>query len=149
MLLRRLIALFSSVTMLHLSVRAADAACAGGDGPTEHSAAAHALDAGIPAHSHHVANLGARDTRTAASVSQHAHAVRIAGVAATPGSHGPGGSPAQPRCCESMTTCSVTGTVTPHVAIVSAVPCASGVMPSRTDAASPVPQAPEPPPPKA
>ena len=136
MLLRRLVALFSSVTLLHLSVGAADAACAGNGAESHHSAAAHSLAAGHAGHMHH-------QGRTAAP------AAHVDGVAAPLGSRSPGGSPVQARCCESMTTCSVTGTVVERVSVVNAVPRVSMVMPAPTDVASTVPQAPEPPPPKA
>ena len=141
MLLRRLVALFSSVTLFHLSVGAADAACAGNGGGSQHGAAAHSLAVGNAAgHAHHQ-HVAVGSVPTPAS--------HVDGVAAPLSSRTPGHSPAQARCCESMTTCSVTGTVAERVFIVNAVPRVSMVIPARTDVASNVPQAPEPPPPKA
>ena len=142
MLLRRLVALVSAVTMLHLSVGAADAACAG-KGGSNHLAGAHS----VSEHSSHARHAGRPAPGIDASTSRHA--MNFHSTAATPTSGSTGGLPVQSRCCESMTTCSVSGTVAQRVAIVATLPAACVVLTAGTEAVSSAPQAPEPPPPKA
>ena len=143
MLLCRLVALLSSVTMLHLTVGAADAACAG-NGLKGHAAAGHAAAAGHLVHEHHAEPL-----TSGMLAPMSGHAAHLDVVAATRISGSTGGSPAQSRCCESMTSCSVTGNVAQRVAVVATLPAASVALTARTDGASSAPRAPEPPPPKA
>ena len=149
MLLRRVVALFSSVTMLHLSVGSADAACTGTGAAISHSTAAHGTRARQSTHAHHGTMDHARMAVTATSSSLRAPVAPVAGVAESPSPRTPDGSPAPSRCCESMTSCSVTGTVTPRVSIASSLRGASLMLGAVTEAPSSVAPAPEPPPPKA
>jgi hypothetical protein len=146
-LLRRFVALLSSATMLHLSVGQADALCAV-NGETSHHSAAGDTRTAAQGHVHHAAAAAAAVREAGAGMSAHTVIGGNAGVVPISHSRMPV-HPPQSRCCESMSTCSVPGIVAPSMSIASGAPDANVVMQVRADAPSPVPQAPEPPPPKA
>ena len=147
MFLRRLVALLSSATMLHLSVTGGDAACAQQGATTRHHA--HGRVADHPAHVHDAATSSAEVSTNTSHALSVEHGVHVARVAASSTPTPPEGAPGHARCCESMASCSVSGTVVQHVAIVPSLPDASLMAPAPTDAPTSVRQAPEPPPPKA
>lgn len=136
MILRRLFALFTSVTMLHLSVVAGDAACAA------HGAAGHDMNA-----------AAMHGTAAASSMSDHAMPME-ASPAAERGAAASGAPPcevpAQQHCCEALVGCSVASAVTSAVqSLTPAISPAARIRVAMHDAPASFAPAPEPPPPKA
>jgi hypothetical protein len=139
---RRLFALLTSATMLHLSVVAGDAACAT-HGANGHHQAPNASAAPVAEH----------------STAMHGHAMPAAPhVAASVSSARPivkSGAPpcevpTQQRCCEGLVGCSVDSATAggPEVATAAISP-ASRIRVAPVDVPASFAPAPEPPPPKA
>ena len=140
MTLRRLLALLTSATMLHLSVVAGDSACA-----THGAGGHHAASAVVGESTDHAAAMDGHVMPTVAVAS-------VPKVNATPAatSAPPCEVPTQQHCCEAQVGCSVTGAVvSAHQVLASAVPSAPRIREALHDAPASFAPAPEPPPPKA
>ncbi|CAN5140856.1 hypothetical protein BH09GEM1_BH09GEM1_19730 [soil metagenome] len=138
MILRRVTALLTTLTMLHLAVVAADGACgehgSGHDGAmTGHMTAHDAMDQ--------------HDASMPAGMVMSETAVHDASQARAPSP--PCETSAPRRCCESVAGCSLTGTVEETVRRTPSLPNASHEQYASTGAPSSPRAAPEPPPPKA
>lgn len=136
MILRRLFALLTSVTMFHLSVVAGDAACAA------HGAAGHDMNA-----------AAMHGTPAAASMSDDAMPMEASPTAergAVKSGAPPCEVPAQQHCCEALVGCSVASAVTSAVqSLAPAISPAARIPAAVNDAPASFASAPEPPPPKA
>ena len=134
---RRLFALLTSITMLHLTVVAGDAACV-----------THGVG------EHHTAKAGATQ---AMAMSGHAMPMSERAAAATPSpvpvaksGTPPCEVPTQQRCCEALVGCSVDSAVSGSADVPAAVVSpATQVHGAPDDAPASFAAAPEPPPPKA
>ena len=141
MIVRRLVALLTSVTMLHFAVASGDAACrtlgAGGD-------------------HHGVMRDGA--TASERAMPMNGHAMPADAAAATPAVDAapkttadvpPCEVPVQEQCCAALTGCSTTAIASASQSLVSTRPSAARIGEAPHDAPAPVASAPEPPPPRA
>ena len=129
MMLHRLLALLTSVTMLHLSVVTGDVACASHGMASDHAArATHAM----PAHDHAMR-----------AVVRGAHEGAVSDAP-------PCETPVQLHCCEALMGCDVTGVaaVARELYATRFVPGAR-ILTSLHDAPASFASPPEPPPPKA
>ena len=145
MIRRRLIALLSSVTMLHLSVASGEAACASPAMTQHHSAmasSAGARDASMPMLGHAMPMVAAEGAASAV----HGMSASSAGIAGVP----PCESPTQQRCCGALLGCTVSTAIAAATqAIGSTVSPAARIRVALHDAPASFAPAPEPPPPKA
>jgi hypothetical protein len=139
MRLRRLYALLTSVSMIHLSMAAGDSACA------THGA-----------HTHH-ASTASRAATAGHAIAGHVMPMTEAAGGSTPSS-GPVAKadlppcerPAQQHCCDAVTGCGGLGAVTSAPqALASVVRRAARIRDALHDAPASFASAPEPPPPKA
>lgn len=130
--MRSLVALLTTISMFHLTLVGADLACASHPMSTSEAMAGMGDDAGAAQHGIHA-------SMAAAASDVDASAVDANGCT----------TPVQPRCCDGMSSCSVTTAVTAAVRLIShAPPCGSVIRHISAEPAS-VRAAPEPPPPKA
>jgi hypothetical protein len=125
-LLRRIAALLTAVSMLHLSAASLDAACATHDAP-DREAAAHAMP-------------------------MDDHGTMASHESAEPGMDAAGDSceiPVQPGCCTSQVGCNTIGVVSPVERTTRRMPAERRLRVVLNDAPPSFVTAPEPPPPKA
>jgi hypothetical protein len=135
MILRRVTALLTTLTMLHLAVVAGDGACG------EHVAGHHGATAG---------RMLAHDAMDAHDASMSAGMVMAeVGVSHARASNPPCETPAARRCCESALGCSLTGTVEDTVRRTPSLPDVARERYTSAEAPASRRAAPEPPPPKA
>jgi hypothetical protein len=137
---RRLVALLTSLAMLHLAVVSGDAACAthgAHDHPAGRAGSARATGHAMPMNEHAMPMGEGVDARvqSAAVAASDAHPCEI---------------PSQQRCCEAMVGCSVDSAAGagPHVLVAGLSP-ATRIRVGRDDVPASFASAPEPPPPKA
>ena len=139
---RRLFALLTSVTMLHLTVAAGDAVCAthGVDG--HHGASSQAAAAAAA----HAMPMDGRVMPASAGAPASTVSDAPAANAATP----PCDVPTQQHCCEALVGCSVDSAVTgAHEGFAFSVSASARILVARHDAPASFASPPEPPPPKA
>ncbi|MDQ2667104.1 MAG: hypothetical protein M3Z05_13980 [Gemmatimonadota bacterium] len=138
MILRRVTALLTTLTMLHLAVVSGDGACG------EHGAGHHGALAGrTTAHDamdQHDASMPAGMVMAEAGV---------AGVSQAHASNPPCTTAPARRCCESVAGCSLTGTAEETVRRAPSLPDVAREQYTSADAPSSPRAPPEPPPPKA
>jgi hypothetical protein len=138
---RRLFALLTSVTMLHLTVAAGDAVCATHGVDEHHGASSPAAPV-----AEHAMKMGGR----VMSATTGAPASTVSDAPAANADTPPCEVPTQLRCCVALVGCSLdsiaTGTYGGFVASVSA---SARILVARHDAPASFASAPEPPPPKA
>ncbi|MCY7378398.1 MAG: hypothetical protein LH467_03550 [Gemmatimonadaceae bacterium] len=147
-MIRRLVALLSSVTMLHLSVVSGESACAS-PAMTQHQTAlassAGERNAVVPM-SAHAMPMTAADGATHMMHSVSAGAVGTAGSAGVP----PCEIPTQQHCCGALVGCSVSVAITDATQVIgSTVSPTTRICVALHDAPASFAPAPEPPPPKA
>ena len=135
MMVRRLLALLTSVAMLHLWLVAGDVACALHGAGGHHAAlrdAGAAAEHEMPMTAHAVDTSGGAEVSTAKSAAP------------------PCDTPVQPRCCEAVASCGVAGTIVSRTRFAEPRPSASPeVLALDDDAPASYQPPPEPPPPKA
>jgi hypothetical protein len=137
---RRLFALLTSVTMLHLSVVAGDAACV-----MHRANGHHALSPSGVAIAEHAMPTDGHVMPVAAATEEERSAAPVADSDTSPCE-----IPAQQRCCGALIGCSVATAVTSaHEALATIVLPAARVRVALHDAPASFASAPEPPPPKA
>jgi hypothetical protein len=139
--LRRVFALLTSVTMLHLSVLSGDAVC---------------LTHGAEGHHASTSRVG---TTAEHAMEMHGHVMPLPEAAEAPVVSGarvataavpPCEIPAQQHCCEALVGCSVAGAVTSEREVLAAgLVSEPGISEAAHDAPASFASAPEPPPPKA
>lgn len=140
MIVRRLIALLTSVTMLHLSMVAGDSACATHGANGHH--AARTTDAAATEHTMpmdgHVMPVGA------------ASAPMVSALPTAATDTAPCEVPVQQHCCEAQVACSAANAVASvRQDLATAIPHVARIRDTRHDAPASYASAPEPPPPKA
>ena len=147
MIRRRLIALLSSVTMLHLSVASGESACASPEMGQHHSvmaSSADARDAIMPMSGH---SMSMATAEGAASAVHYMSAIDVdtVGSAGVP----PCEIPSQQHCCGALVGCSASIAMAASTqAIESSVSPAARIRVALHDAPASFAPAPEPPPPK-
>jgi hypothetical protein len=136
---RRLFALLTSVTMLHLSVVAGDPAC------VTHRANGHHAVSSSGAMAEHAMPMDGHVMPMAAATGAHLSAAPVAESDTSPCE-----IPAQQHCCEALIGCRVATAVTSaHQALAATVLPAERIRVALHDAPASFAPAPEPPPPKA
>jgi hypothetical protein len=143
MKLRRLFALLTSVTMLHLTVVAGDAACA-----THGASGHHAAMARGGGTADHLMPMDGQAMPTATGAGASVASTAPVAKSGAP----PCEVPTQQHCCDALVAggCSVdSGVISAHDALASAVSPAARIRVAVDDAPASFAPAPEPPPPKA
>jgi hypothetical protein len=137
---RRLFALLTSVTMLHLSVVAGDPACA-----THRANGHHAASSNGMAMAEHAMPVDGHVMPMAAATEEQPSAAPVSDSDTSPCE-----IPAQRHCCEALIGCSVATAVTSaHQALATIVLPVERIRVALHDAPASFASAPEPPPPKA
>jgi len=144
MMRRRLVALFTSVTMLHLAVASGESACASPAMTQHHAAMASSAGSETDVSmSGHVMPLAAAAGSASAD---HGTSVAIVDTADVP----PCEIPTQQHCCGALVGCSVSIAITNATQVIaSTVSPAARIRVALHDAPASFAPAPEPPPPKA
>ncbi|MEO7714545.1 MAG: hypothetical protein ABIV10_16650 [Gemmatimonadaceae bacterium] len=144
-MIRRLVALLTSVTMLHLSVASGESACASPTMSQHHSVMASSAGErqAVVTVAGHVMPMGAAD---GAASAVHGMPASTAGSADVP----PCEIPTQQHCCGALVGCSVSIAITNATQVIaSTVSPAARIRVALHDAPASFAPAPEPPPPKA
>ncbi|GAC1646950.1 MAG: hypothetical protein NVS4B3_00240 [Gemmatimonadaceae bacterium] len=141
MIVRRFVALLTTLAMLHLSATAGDFACAQHGGQRDQR-----ISVTVAAIVHQVSGSDDEMVMTGA---RHVHGARSLALATGESRTPPCESPVLPRCCGGFANCSVTSAVAKRDQIPAIPAVASRVQVALVDAPPSFRPAPEPPPPKA
>lgn len=143
-MIRRLVALLTSVTMLHLAVASGESACASPAMTQHHAAMASSAggktDASLSGHAMPMASS------TGAASADHGSSITTAGTADVP----PCEIPTQQHCCGALVGCTTSIAIANATQVIgSTVSPAARIRVALHDAPASFASAPEPPPPKA